>query len=952
MGSSLLGLCALMSLLTPAFVLAVQEQDTARLWQPYRITPRLDKQQIDLSGTWELSYMEQPINAVDELKDRKDPFDTEVPNSVHWSLFKAGKLPHPYAHLNANQYRWLETKPWYYRKMITLPQDISGKTLLLSFDGIDYFARVWLNGSLLGAHEGMFGGPVVDITELVRSDQENELVVEIKAANWGKVSDNIGQLQRNSVGEYDYAKFNGFNPRASGRIVRPWVIGGGSGTEAFFVMGMWQGARIDIIPAIHIERPYLQTRSISDEEASLHLSCELLANQHSLELNLHPWKNQQINHPNEKGNVLMPLNDPLVIQVNFMQDGQLAHTVELEAKAYEGRVWVEEDINLPNPKLWYPNGLGAANCYKVQVQLKQHGQLVDEIAFDYGIRVIERVRTAAKRTGDRWDDWQFVVNKRKVFVKGMNWTPADLLLDLNEDRYRWALNAAKDMGVQLIRVWGGGLLEPDIFYKICNELGLMVWQDFPIGNQDTPDYPQDIWEAQVVQNILRLRNHPSLTVWCGGNEFNPYSYGNTATIGILERNLQIFDPSRLFVRTSPDGGAAHMYPDMDPSWYNRSYQNEPWISETGMHSMPEANLFYELVDNSEFKALGKMWEKDFFKTHPEFIHHFTEYGPSRVPRMLSRASHMDDMSDPTIESITEASQIGAAEWYQVVSEKIQGNYPVTTGLMPWVFKRHWPVIAIQMMDWFGQPAAPYYFLKRTYESTHVSVDLERLLWKAGETVKLPTKVMHAHEHAIPNAHLRLQILNDQFEEINLQEQTIDVPAGTSVSDLEFDAVKIADDYTDRYLFVLVELLDQQNKRLSRSFYNLRVLSLLNDDQLYQSYLNEPIPWISLEKGPWLKPVVAKTATKLKIKQLERRDEGAESLLEVLIENTGKKPAFMTRLDVEGVKRVFIANDNFFWLAPGEQRSLTVKLNWREQPKGKKATLSVMAWNAAKQRINL
>ena len=103
----------------------------------------------------------------------------------------------------------------------------------------------------------------------------------------------------------------------------------------------------------------------------------------------------------------------------------------------------------------------------------------------------------------------------------MNFTPQDILLETSEERYRWTLNAAKRMGVQLIRIWGGGLLETNNLYKICDELGLMVWQDFPIGNQDTPEYPQEIWEAQVVQNIVRLRNHPSLVVWCGGNDSIP-----------------------------------------------------------------------------------------------------------------------------------------------------------------------------------------------------------------------------------------------------------------------------------------------------------------------------------------------------------------------------------------------------------------------------------------------
>src|SRR5207237_57513 len=98
--------------------------------------------------------------------------------------------------------------------------------------------------------------------------------------------------------------------------------------------------------------------------------------------------------------------------------------------------------------------------------------------------------------------------------------------------------------------------------------------------------------------------------------------------------------------------------------------------ETGMHSMPEAGLFRELVDTTEFHDLGRMWNTDFYKTHPDLIHHFTEYGPGRVPRMLSRASHISDMNAPTIDAMTEATQVGAGEFYQVLSEKVQGNYPV------------------------------------------------------------------------------------------------------------------------------------------------------------------------------------------------------------------------------------------------------------------------------------
>lgn len=115
---------------------------------------------------------------------------------------------------------------------------------------------------------------------------------------------------------------------------------------------------------------------------------------------------------------------------------------------------------------------------------------------------------------DRWNDWQFVVNGEKIFVKGMNWMPLDALSDLPYERYEWTLRAARDMGVQLIRIWGSGYLETEKFYDICDNYGIMVWQDFTIANSETPDWPQDVWEAQVCQNIFRLRNRPSLAVWC------------------------------------------------------------------------------------------------------------------------------------------------------------------------------------------------------------------------------------------------------------------------------------------------------------------------------------------------------------------------------------------------------------------------------------------------------
>ena len=135
---------------------------------------------------------------------------------------RANKFPHPYERLNSKRYTWVDEKVWYYRRKFDLPTAENKDFVFLCFDGIDYFARVWLNGKLLGRHEGMFGGPAIEIGNLAHLGGANDLVVEVKAGNWGHKTD--------------------WKPRGpEGAVVKPWVIAGGTGGEMFFPLGMWRG---------------------------------------------------------------------------------------------------------------------------------------------------------------------------------------------------------------------------------------------------------------------------------------------------------------------------------------------------------------------------------------------------------------------------------------------------------------------------------------------------------------------------------------------------------------------------------------------------------------------------------------------------------------------------------------------------------------------------------------
>lgn len=895
---------------------------------PYYSFPRNKAQRIDLVENWKLSYTQDTISSPEQLTNISW-INVAQPTSVHMAMFKAGKLPDPYVGLNSLEYRKLEQKIWYYKKHFTITEEHKGKHVILSFDGIDYFSKIWLNGKLLGYHEGMHGGPAIDITHDVLYDDENELVVQVKSANYQNPD---------------------FMPRRPGKIIKTWFFTGGSGVEPFFHLGMWRGAYINVLSNYHIERPFLSTKEIRDNRAILSYQLEVFHEKTSLDYTLHPWGNSRIatHHSPIADDVpqrVIP-QENLKVVIELSQEGKVHYRKELTPELVQGRSWLEGEWELDNPKLWFPNGMGEQNLYVANVKLELDNQLVDEITFDFGIRKIDHVRSAGPRTQDRWADWQFVVNGKKEFVKGMNWMPIDALSNLTVDKYEWLIKVARNAGVQMFRVWGSGYVETKEFYDLCNRYGIMVWQDFPIANFDTPDWSLETWEELVCRNIFRLRNEPSLVVWCGGNEFNPYSIGTTAVMGVLERNLKEFDPTRLFLRASPDAGSMHSYPDFDPNWY-KGFKLIPFVTETGIHCMTDPRGNKEVIDQSEFFDLEKMGDSTFAKNHPQFIHHFVEYEPSRVPRMLSRATHINNISRISYEEIVEATQIGAGEFYQIMSESFQSNYPVTTGLMPWTFNRPWPTVAaINLVDGFGHPTAPYYFLKNTYSKNHIMLDLPRLLWRSGEKIPLKVKVLNLGLNKDYTAQITVQVYDQSFNQILKQEKSLNITSTSNVAEVDFNNFSIPFSSKGEFFFLVAESKDSHGKLISRAVYWPRTIPQMEDEKFYQKFLLTPISWPSLHEGPWLKPLVSSTKTSIVVENFSvEKFDGVEGKISYTLKNTGKHPAFMCSFEIEKLKRIFFASDNYFWLSAGESKDIKVTFKLREKLINKQLVFNVGSWNS-------
>jgi beta-mannosidase len=943
MGNRLFGaaLSVLLIITAGQRILHAETAKETPLWKPFYVDPRPGDQHLSLDGAWNLGYRDVPIASIADLQGLKW-IEADVPVSAQWALYEAGNLPYPYAHLNTRQYTWVPQKVWYYKRTFNVPPAAREDFDFLCFDGAGYYTRIWLNGTLIGRHEGMFGGPHVEVSRRLKFDGPNEIVVEVKAGSYGEKT-------------WDPDHYG------NGKVAIPWGLAGGSeyvtkssgiDPKEIEPLGIWQPVRLEMAPKVHLGRPFLITEKATEAQAALQLRVEVLADTTALDTVLADEYGtiRDTSKPQEAEEDLalrMELVDKSTSRTALQRDWPL--------KIVRGRNWITKQFDFSHPRLWWPNGLGDPNLYRVHLSLLRDGKEIDRLEFDYGIRTIERVATPGPQTQDRWEKWQFVVNGRPFFMKGMNWAwPLDVLLHLPADKYRWLLEEARAAHIQMLRVWGGGNTETDDFYRLCDELGIMVWEDFPLANSDSPGLPQSVWEAQVMQTVFRLRNHPSLAVWCGGSEFNPSDPGNTTNVGIIERSVRDFDGTRMFVRTTPDAGDAHIYADQDPTWYGHRYRDVPFISETGIYNMPDPESLLRVVDSGELQgAFQDIFTKNYAAQHPEFVHHMLEYQGSEPRTLVSRASQMDDLATANLQRFSSDSQMAAAEFTQVYADLVQANYPVISGLMPWSFTIPWPIQFFMFVDGFGQPTASYYTIKRLYEPTHVLVKLPEMLWAKGENVPISISIAHSLPEGLSGASVSVQVLDDHFHPLWTRTRSMDVPAGPSAASIEMGDFTIPDRLEDKFFFIVAEAKDAKGALISRSVYWPRCLKLMSDPAFRAKYRGTPQPSLKFEHGPWLRPQVEEARTRLELKTIARTDiSETESRLRILVRNAGSSPAFDTHVNIAGTERVFYATDNDFWLAPGEDRTIEMRVEWSDPGTRNSASVTGEAWNAAMIEVSL
>lgn len=889
------------------------------LQQPFYIEKRTEPHNhLDLNGKWDFCSNDVQTDDIGALDFA---YTATLPAGTYMNIYEAGILPHPYEGCNSNLYRSVDQKIWYYKRKFSLEGHKSLGKAFLCFDGMGYYSRVWLNGILLGEHEGLFGGPIVDVDEHLNFGGENELIVEIKSCSYGYSDEEWKNTYRNPNKKY----------------LVPWNMIKDTHTSNgdFVAMGIYRDIRIEFVPALHISRPYLATKKIGENYADLRLSLEIIPPELN-ELNVPMGdvigngyvygyvRGMNVVDTKVSVDVCYELVDKETGKTVFSKtDNQKIFDydkVGINTKYNEGQFF-ERDIRIENPKLWYPIGLGDPNLYTVNITLYSDGEKLDFLTFDFGIRTFELIETAGRRMRTRWGKYQAVINGKKFFAKGMNWTPLDFTLTVSEEDYRWALELIKQQNVHYIRVWGAGNApEHDYFYKLCDEMGIMVWQDSFISNHSNRYWDKELFKAQQCMYLYRIRNHPSLVVHCSGNENNPYAEDNLC-VWVWQNCTEDIDPYRPRVRTTPDGGGAHIYNVFEPCWFRKIYKELPFIGESGTQCFPNAKTFRILL-GEEFNLPIKVFgDEEMSRDHPALVNHMSEYGDALgIRSKMPLISHVCRLNNTNVSDICMGTSIAAYEYYQFMAQAMREQYPVTGGLMPWVFKRPWATVAVQMVDGNYDPVAAYYSIKNSYAPLSVHLALTELTYAKGEKVLLDPRVLN-ETGLSHNLTFKLEVYSPELELCYTHNEDILVGAEDYQTYLEKHEFVIPEQYNEKFFIIRVAIFEQGNQ-ISQSVYWPVVRSVMEDEEFRNSRREKYCLAMPHDEGPYLMDQIKSakpTKLDLSVESIVRSDDRISG--KFVLKNRGDVPAFMIHIVVDNECMVQCFEDDYFFLEAGSTREI-------------------------------
>ena len=621
-----------------------------------------------------------------------------VPGCVHTDLLANKKIEDPFYRDNEKSQQWIGKTNWEYEMTF----DVSAETLKrqnieIVFHGLDTYANVFLNDKPILDADNMFRTWRVDVKNALKQGA-NILKITFRSP--------INEiLPRMAKLDYELPAINDQGEKTSPYTRKaPYQYGWDWGPR-FVTSGVWKPVSLEVWDDARIEDLQIKQNKLSKENADLSAVVEIVS-ANSVDA---------------------------TIEIENTNDKKIVATKQV--KLTNGVNKISLDYAMANPKLWYPIGLGEQSLYTFKATLKINKKSADTQSKRTGLRTLE----LRQKPDEYGKSFEFIVNGIPVFGRGANWIPADIFpTRITKEKYKTLLTSLKDANMNMLRVWGGGIYEDDYYYDLADEMGILVWQDFMFACSMYPGDAAflDNVKHEAIDNVKRLRNHPSIVIWVGNNEIetawqhwggwkdkNPdfvWEDYKKIFLRLLPEVLDEYDPSRPYWQSSPSSnfqadsefqgiGDTHYWQVWHAEKPYKEYEKQfpRFMSEYGFQSFPE----FETV-----KTYTTEEDRASIETPIMLAHQRHPRGNQLVKEYMLR-----EFNQPKdFESFLYVSQVLQAEGIKIGAEHFRRIMPRNMGSLYWQANDCWQVASWSGMDYFGRWKALMYYTKRFYAPMLVS----------------------------------------------------------------------------------------------------------------------------------------------------------------------------------------------------------------------------------------
>ena len=664
---------------------------------------------LPLDGAWTLDFWEQgrtPVTSPEEMDGILfKSIPATVPGNVELDLLAAGLIEQPEIGSNVYLLRTYEGYQWRYSRHFRSPEYAEDDDLFLHFGGIDCFADVYVNGVHVGSASNMLIEHDFDVRDaLAAPGGDNLLEVYIRSSVLeGRKSVpptiSLNFAQPESV-------FARRAPHTYGWDIMPRLVSA----------GLWRSVFLEVKPPVHIVDAHWYTNGMDLEArtASVYLDYTVTL----------PTRFQ---------------DGKMKAEVIISKDGK--DKVHYSKKIYTHAI--REKINVEDVEFWWPRGYGDPALYDVTLRiLGNDGREVDACHKRLGIRTV-KLESTTTNTEENPGKFCFIINGERIYVHGSNWTPMDALHSRDPQHLEKAFSIVTDLNCNMLRCWGGNVYEDHAFFDLCDEEGVMVWQDFALG---CTQYPQDLdFQKAILEEVrsvvVKLRTHPSIVLWAGNNEndqaltWSLKNFKIDPNRDVISREtiphaLYECDPTRPYLPSSPYyseevyalGNQTRFMPE-DHLWGPRGYYKAPFYtdakclfaSEIGYHGMPNRESLERMFPKESVYPWSdvkeRRWKEDWLT---KAVRIFAEQGytPDRNNLMINQVRLLFGEVPTDLDDFIFASQSVQAEAMKYFIEMFRGRkFAPNTGMLWWNIRDGWPLISDAIVDWYNSPKLAYYFIR-------------------------------------------------------------------------------------------------------------------------------------------------------------------------------------------------------------------------------------------------